>query len=95
MSNLDLLKTAIQEIETAADPIAKGKELIVANDGFWAEADPLDQKALFEFQLLEVTAIGWGASDALSIWLRQAKERYSQYIDQRGSVAQLIRAECA
>ena len=59
MSNLDLLKTAIQEIETAADPIAKGKELIVANDGFWAEADPLDQKALFEFQLLEVTAIGW------------------------------------
>ena len=82
MSNLDLLKTAIQEIETAADPIAKGKELIVANDGFWAEADPLDQKALFEFQLLEVTAIGWGASDALSIWLRQAKERYSQYIDQ-------------
>ena len=81
MSNLDLLKTAIQEIETAADPIAKGKELIVANDGFWAEADPLDQKALFEFQLLEVTAIGWGASDALSIWLRQAKERYSQCID--------------
>ena len=95
MSNLDLLKTAIQEIETAADPIAKGKELIVANDGFWAEADPLDQKALFEFQLLEVTAIGWGASDALSIWLRQAKERYSQYIDQWGSVAQLISAECA
>ena len=82
MSNLDLLKTAIQEIETAADPIAKGKELIVANDGFWAEADPLDQKAFFEFQLLEVTAIGWGASDALSIWLRQAKERYSQCIDQ-------------
>ena len=82
MSNLDLLKTAIQEIETAADPIAKGKELIVANDGFWAEADPLDQKALFEFQLLEVTAIGRGASDALSIWLRQAKERYSQCIDQ-------------
>ena len=82
MSNLDLLKTAIQEIETAADPIAKGKELIVANDGFWAEADPLDQKALFEFQLLEVTAIGWGASDALSICLRQAKERYSQCIDQ-------------
>ena len=82
MSNLDLLKTAIQEIETAADPIAKGKELIVANNGFWAEADPLYQKALFEFQLLEVTAIGWGASDALSIWLRQAKERYSQYIDQ-------------
>ena len=82
MSNLDLLKTAIQEIETAADPIAKGKELIVANDGFWAEADPLDQKALFEFQLLEVTAIGWGASDALSIWLRQAKERCSQCIDQ-------------
>ena len=82
MSSLDLLKTAIQEIETAADPIAKGKELIVANDGFWAEADPLDQKALFEFQLLEVTAIGWGASDALSIWLRQAKERYSQCIDQ-------------
>ena len=69
MSNLDLLKTAIQEIETAADPIAKGKELIAANNGFWAEADPLDQKALFEFQLLEVTAIGWGASDALSIWL--------------------------
>jgi hypothetical protein len=31
---------------------------------------------------LEVTAIGWGASDALSIWLRQAKERYSQCIDQ-------------
>ena len=82
MSNLDLLKTAIQEIETAADPIAKGKELIVANDGFWAEADPLDQKALFEFQLLDVTAIGLGASDALSIWLRQAKERYSQCIDQ-------------
>ena len=82
MSNLDLLKTAIQEIETAADPIAKGKELIVANNGIWAEADPLDQKALFEFQLLEVTAIGWGASDALSIWLRQAKERYSQCIDQ-------------
>ena len=82
MSNLDLLKTAIQEIETAADPIAKGKELIVANNGFWAEADPLDQKALFEFQLLEVTAIGWGASDALSIWLRQTKERYSQCIDQ-------------
>ena len=82
MSNLDLLKTAIQEIETAADPIAKGKELIVANNGFWAEADPLDQKALFEFQLLEVTAIGWGASDALSIWLRLAKERYSQCIDQ-------------
>jgi hypothetical protein len=71
MSNLDLLKTAIQEIETAADPIAKGKELIAANNGFWAEADPLDQKA-----------IGWGASDALSIWLRQAKERYSQCIDQ-------------
>jgi hypothetical protein len=82
MSNLDLLKTAIQEIETAADPIAKGKELIVANNGFWAEADPLDQKALFQFQLFEVTAIGWGASDALSIWLRQAKERYSQCIDQ-------------
>ena len=82
MSNLDLLKTAIQEIETAADPIAKGKELIAANNGFWAEADPLDQKALFEFQLLEVTAIGWGASDTLSIWLRQAKERYSQCIDQ-------------
>ena len=66
----------------ARQPVAKGKELIVANDGFWAEADPLDQKALFEFQLLEVTAIGWGASDALSIWLRQAKERYSQCIDQ-------------
>ena len=82
MSKLERLRVSIQEIETAADPIAKGIELIAANNGFWAEADPLDQKALFEFQLLEVTAIGWGASDALSIWLRQAKERYSQCIDQ-------------
>ena len=49
MSKFERLRVSIQEIETAADPIAKGKELIVANDGFWAEADPLIKKLCLSF----------------------------------------------
>lgn len=70
---LEQLRNAVEQIETAANPVDVARDLVVESNGYWFADIPTEGRGLIEFQLLGVHSVGLSAAGAIQSWLTRAR----------------------
>ena len=70
---LEQLRNAVEQIETAANPVDVARDLVVESNGYWFADTPTEGRGLIEFQLLGVHSVGLSAAGAIQSWLTRAR----------------------
>jgi hypothetical protein len=73
MIDVDKIRSVLDQIAQAKDPVGLVRELVLASGGTWIEAVAVDMAFLFEVNLHGVRGFGLGASAAIDNWITNAE----------------------
>jgi len=73
MIDVDKIRSVLDQIAQAKDPVGLVRELVLASGGTWIDAVAVDMAFLFEVNLHGVRGFGLGASAAIVNWVANAK----------------------
>ena len=73
MIDVDKIRSVLDQIAQAKDPVGLVRELVLASGGTWIEAVAVDMAFLFEVKLHGVRGFGLGATAAIDNWIANAK----------------------
>ena len=73
MIDVDKIRSVLDQIAQAKDPVGLVRELVLASGGTWIDAVAVDMAFLFEVNLHGVRGFGLGASAAIDNWVANAK----------------------
>ena len=74
MIDVDKIRSVLDQIAQAKDPVGLVRELVLASGGTLIEAVAVDMAFLFEVNLHGVRGFGLGASAAIDNWIANAKD---------------------
>ena len=73
MIDVDKIRSVLDQIAQAKDPVGLVRELVLASGGTWIDAVAVDMAFLFEVNLHGVRGFGLGASAAIDNWIENAE----------------------
>ena len=73
MIDVDKIRSVLDQIAQAKDPVGLVRELVLASGGTWIDAVAVDMAFLFEVNLHGVRGFGLGASAAIDNWIANTK----------------------
>ena len=73
MIDVDKIRSVLDQIAQAKDPVGLVRELVLASGGTLIEAVAVDMAFLFEVNLHGVRGFGLGASAAIDNWIANAE----------------------
>jgi hypothetical protein len=73
MIDIDKIRSVLNRIAHAKDPLGLMRELVVESGGTWIEAAIVDMAYLFEVNLQGVRGFELGASTVIDNWIAHAK----------------------
>ena len=73
MIDVDKIRSVLDQIAQAKDPVGLVRELVLASGGTWIDAVAVDMAFLFEVNLHGVRGFGLGASAAIDNWIANAE----------------------
>ena len=79
MIDVDKIRSVLDQIAQAKDPVGLVRELVLASGGTWIDAVAVDMAYLFEVNLHGVRGFGLGASAAIDNWVANAKGVVASY----------------